>query len=130
MPNSNISGGTEASANSTTQKIEDYCDTCRSKFPINSEDLYTGGPPDMVVAFFTEFVFQRVNPKQISLNTDANVQIALISEETSISSATLTQMLEEAALNNVDDGKIIKVPIGLETAKRTAAKDAEVSLVV
>ncbi|CEP13722.1 hypothetical protein, partial, partial [Parasitella parasitica] len=96
----------------------DYCDTCRFKFPINSEYLYTVGPPEMVVAFFTEFVFQRVTPKQISLNTDANVQIALITEETSIPSATLAQMLEEAPLNNAGDGKIIYVPIGLETAKK------------
>ncbi|CEP13701.1 hypothetical protein [Parasitella parasitica] len=57
-------------------QLQDYCDTCRSKFPINSEDLYTVGPPEMVVAFFTEFIFQRVTPKQISLNTDANVRIA------------------------------------------------------
>jgi hypothetical protein len=53
--------------------------------------MYTVGPPEMVSAFFTEFVFQRVTPKQILLNTDAGTQIALITEETSIPSATLTK---------------------------------------
>ncbi|CEP07913.1 hypothetical protein [Parasitella parasitica] len=117
-PSSEISGNTEASVNSTTSKMEvelciaslqseglrestDYCDTCRFKFTINSEYLYTVGPPEIVVAFFTEFVFQRVTAKQISLNTDANVQIALITEETSILSATLTQMLEEALAKTI-----------------------------
>ncbi|CEP10095.1 hypothetical protein [Parasitella parasitica] len=71
IPSSEISGDTEASVNSTTPNMEvdlciaslqseglrestDYCDTCRFEIPINSEYLYTVGPPEMVVAFFTE----------------------------------------------------------------------------
>ncbi|CEP14721.1 hypothetical protein [Parasitella parasitica] len=123
FPSSEISEDTEASVNSTTPKIEvELCIASLQSEGLresiseitpphcstgSSEYLYTVGPPEMVTAFFTELVFQRVTPKQISLNTDANVQIALITEETSIPSVTLTQMLEETLLNNVGDGKIV-----------------------
>ncbi|KAI9020982.1 hypothetical protein CLU79DRAFT_719723 [Phycomyces nitens] len=68
-----------------------FCDANKHRFNIDSEYPYTVGPTELVVAFFTEFIFKRTYKKNISIGSDVRTQIYLRIEDKPTTSTTLPQ---------------------------------------
>lgn len=61
------------------------------RFNTDPEYPYTVGPPELVIAFFKEFVFKRTYTKYVAIGSDVRTQIYLRNDNEPSSSATLPQ---------------------------------------
>ncbi|KAI9021415.1 hypothetical protein CLU79DRAFT_719449 [Phycomyces nitens] len=75
-----------------------FCDANKHRFNIDSEYPYTVGPTELVVVFFTEFVFKRTYKKNISIGSDVRTQIYQKTKDEPTTSATLPQLTEAAPI--------------------------------
>ncbi|KAG2214161.1 hypothetical protein INT45_001106, partial [Circinella minor] len=76
-----------------------FCDANHQKFNADQEHPYTVGPPELVVAFFSEFVVKRKFNKNVPIGTDVRTQIYVKTNEESNLTTTLPQLTDAARLS-------------------------------
>ncbi|KAL0144072.1 hypothetical protein V8B55DRAFT_1561425 [Mucor lusitanicus] len=81
----------------TTSNV--YCDANVDRFDTDPQYPYTVGPPELVVAFFIEFVFKRTYKKYVAIGSDLTIcyglrLIMLVTEAAPISKDRKSSIIE------------------------------------
>ncbi|KAF9418933.1 hypothetical protein BGZ76_004319, partial [Entomortierella beljakovae] len=79
---------------------------------------YTVGPPEKVIRYFQEFVFQQKYSKYVPINKDVRTQIGIETGESSSSRPSLIDLTEAAPTDKSGKKKVLEIPIGSESVKQ------------
>ncbi|KAG2222130.1 hypothetical protein INT45_007566 [Circinella minor] len=93
---------------------KNFCDENMHRFNTDPEYPYTVGPPELVIAFFKEFVFKHTYTKYVAIGSDVRTQIYLRNDNEPSSSATLPQLTEAAPFSRDGKAKMLIVPLSYE----------------
>ncbi|KAG2214027.1 hypothetical protein INT45_005412 [Circinella minor] len=100
--------------------LENFCDENMHRFNTDPEYPYTVGPPELVIAFFKEFVFKHTYTKYVAIGSDVRTQIYLRNDNEPSSSATLPQLTEAAPFSRDGKAKMLIVPLSYESNMNAA----------
>ncbi|KAL9538276.1 hypothetical protein MBANPS3_011060 [Mucor bainieri] len=90
----------------------------KDRFDTDPQYPYTIDPPELVIAFFTEFVFKRTYKKYVVIGSDVRTQIYLQDGDNTLAGSSSTLLTDAAPISKDRKSSIIEIPLSYESVNQ------------